>query len=372
MTTIRRIVTSKIDGNDANNTNINEIRPFGEIAVYQDTNGPTNKLVLALHDGQRTHLQSKVLSPGVFYGSNADSGEGTGRDTIKLIPDADLFYNNNSYGNDQYIVVDPTGGEPGHIHIRAGGTIDSSTADLYLGGELTCVRISDTSDTVTIRTTNVGAPNITMNWTFQSDGNLYFPGIGSNRIGESEPGLVASSDNSIVLQSNNGGVSNEWYFGADGSLTIPGDIRSEQEIYIDINLSDSTLRRWRFGEDGDLTFPDGTTQSTAWTGSVTKSIQTVSVSTPTVITADVVFGDPNAAGGAVNLVLPSAPTNGTVITVKNINAGGNSVYVQTDGILNMETEAGTIGSGVYATIATTGVAITWIYESSTSTYRIIG
>ena len=61
---------------------------------------------------------------------------------------------------------------------------------------------------------------------------------------------------------------------AEGNITInyvQGDIRSEGNINIDINLSDSTLRRWRFGEDGLLTFPDGTNQSTAWTGSTTVS-----------------------------------------------------------------------------------------------------
>lgn len=199
MTTIRRIVTSQVDGNDANTNNDSEIRPFGETAIYLDTNGPVDKPVLAMHDGVRTHIRSKVLGPGVLYGSNADAGDGSNADTIKLIPDALLY----DQGSNQYIVVDPTGGEPGHIHLRAGGTQDSSNADLYLGGELTCVRVSDTSDTVTIRTTNIGDPNITLDWSFQPDGNLYFPGIGNNRIGESEPGLVVSSDNSVVLQSNN-------------------------------------------------------------------------------------------------------------------------------------------------------------------------
>jgi hypothetical protein len=33
------------------------------------------------------------------------------------------------------------------------------------------------------------------------------------------------------------------------------NIRSENAINIDINLSDSTLRRWTFGEDGNLTVP---------------------------------------------------------------------------------------------------------------------
>ena len=203
MTTIRRITTSQIEGNSANTDNTSEIRPFGEASFFVDTSGPTDKLVLSMFEGTRTHLKSKVVGPGVLYGSNADSGDGGGLDTIKLIPDSALHFNDGNLGNDQYIVVDPTGGEPGHIHLRAGGTQDNSSADLYLGGELTCVRVSDTSGIVTVRTTNVGDPNITLDWSFQTDGNLYFPGIGNNRIGESEPGLVVSSDNSVVLQSNN-------------------------------------------------------------------------------------------------------------------------------------------------------------------------
>jgi hypothetical protein len=43
--------------------------------------------------------------------------------------------------------------------------------------------------------------------------------------------------------------------GSDGSLTIPGNIQSEGNINIDINLDDSTLRRWQFGEDGSTVFP---------------------------------------------------------------------------------------------------------------------
>ena len=56
---------------------------------------------------------------------------------------------------------------------------------------------------------------------------------------------------------------------ANGALTISGDIRSEGDINIEINLADSTLQRWSFGEDGSLTFPDGTTQTTAWLGAGT-------------------------------------------------------------------------------------------------------
>lgn len=57
-----------------------------------------------------------------------------------------------------------------------------------------------------------------------------------------------------------------WQFGRNGALTLPGDIRSNSNINIEINLSDSTLQRWQFGEDGALSFPDGTSQTTAYIG----------------------------------------------------------------------------------------------------------
>ena len=72
--------------------------------------------------------------------------------------------------------------------------------------------------------------------------------------------LALTSVTDINIISNGSGLapggSKSWTFGATGSLTIPGDIRSEGNINIDINLSDSTLRRWQFGEDGELTLPE--------------------------------------------------------------------------------------------------------------------
>lgn len=169
MTKIRKINVSQVEGTDANNTDANEVRPFGETAFYLDTNGDTNKLVLMMFDGVRIHQKSKILSPGVLYGSNADSGDGAGLDTVKLIPDATIHSN----GSDQYLIVDPT--FPNHIHLRAGGAIDNSSAELFLGGELTHVRVSDGNDTVTISTTQTGEGNITRNWTFDNLGQITFP-----------------------------------------------------------------------------------------------------------------------------------------------------------------------------------------------------
>ncbi len=82
--------------------------------------------------------------PGSGYISNpvGSSGDGNNYDTIEIVPD------DNRYGADQYLIIDPT--EPNHIHVRAGGTIDESLADLILGGENTHVKVSDADGSVSI------------------------------------------------------------------------------------------------------------------------------------------------------------------------------------------------------------------------------
>lgn len=72
-----------------------------------------------------------------IIGSGNNSGDGNGYSTLELVPDANL------YNNNQYLVIDPTA--PSHIHIRAGGTQDNSAAQLFLGGEKNHVRIQDNS-----------------------------------------------------------------------------------------------------------------------------------------------------------------------------------------------------------------------------------
>ena len=62
------------------------------------------------------------------------SGDGYGYSTIQINPDT-------TTNDNRYIIIDPTA--PNHIHIRAGGTQDESSADLFLGGERNNVLVSD-------------------------------------------------------------------------------------------------------------------------------------------------------------------------------------------------------------------------------------
>jgi hypothetical protein len=167
MTRVRRINVSQIEGNESNDNDVNEIRPFGEMAVYiSDINGVQKPEVL-LFDGTRTNIKSKILAPGTLYGSGSDSGDELGLDTIKLIPDASLHFNGGTFGNDQYIIVDPT--VPNHIHLRAGGSIDNSNAALILGGENSNVEIqAGPNPPVYVRANS-------NTWMFDVDGSLMFP-----------------------------------------------------------------------------------------------------------------------------------------------------------------------------------------------------
>ncbi len=228
MTKIYRIPTGQVEGNDSNSDNTSEIRPYGEIGLFI---GDNNKLELLMFDGVRTHQRSKILNKGTFYGGDADSADGAGYDSIKLVPDEILRQG----GSQQYIIVEPTGGEPGHVHIRAGGTIDSSTADLFLGGELNHVRVSDTSNSVTI-SADANDNGATRSWIFDTNGILSVPAINNENlfiqgaeIGSTTSGIGITATNGITLTTDALEAPKFWQFGADGNLTLPaGFIRSTQ------------------------------------------------------------------------------------------------------------------------------------------------
>ena len=89
-----------------------------------------------------------------------------------------------------------------------------------------------------------------------------------NATGSAVNGVAAQTNSFYVAPIRNAISSSGLlqYNAATKEVTYSSDIRSEGNVTIEINLSDSTLRRWQFGEDGLLTFPDGTSQSTAGGG----------------------------------------------------------------------------------------------------------
>jgi len=151
----------------------------------------------------RANITANTANAQSLYVSNIIYGD-TGNNTIILAPST-------SYApgvNDQYIIVDPTA--PNHIHLRAGGAIDSSNADLYLGGEETNVLVSDSNKQTYITANN----NV---WTFQDDGILNAAGkilatqgagtaggfSFSGTEGGNDSGMFSPSDGNVHLYANN-------------------------------------------------------------------------------------------------------------------------------------------------------------------------
>ena len=139
------------------------LRSANDILLYAGDDGPGN-VYIGWGDATYTPDSSnRVATIGdIQQGTTGDiTFDGIqiiGDGTMELVPDSSL-------NSDQYLVIDPTA--PNHIHIRAGGTQDASTADLIIGGENTNVLVSDTGDYVDIRTTSASNSYI---WRFGSEG----------------------------------------------------------------------------------------------------------------------------------------------------------------------------------------------------------
>jgi hypothetical protein len=109
------------------------------------------------------------------------------------------LYPNESYAasGDQYIIVDPTA--VNHVHVRAGGTIDGSTAELFLGGENTTVQVSDTTKEVYIRANNINAATFANNGTLSVFGKVTAAGINLNDYTQA---AFDKANNSVQASSN--------------------------------------------------------------------------------------------------------------------------------------------------------------------------
>jgi hypothetical protein len=186
----------RFNASEHDNYYTNAVLPTGTL-TWDDSTG------LRLHDGTTEGGNTVgggstglVTFDGVqVIGAGTASGDGAGYATLELVPDATL------YNNDQYLVIDPTA--PSHIHIRAGGDQDASGAELFLGGERNNVKVSDGGDYVSI-TTDAGESG-TNNWQFGADGTLTFPDGGSLRVGpapSSSAGAVGDTAGTVAYDSN--------------------------------------------------------------------------------------------------------------------------------------------------------------------------
>jgi hypothetical protein len=170
--------------------------------------------------GSNTFIGNQTISGSIDFGDGSliqsisqSSGDGYGYTTLELKPDVSL-------GSDQYIVLDPT--TPNHIHIRAGGIIDSSSAYLYLGGEKSNVVVRNLDNSFNEKhwvqiNSQTGSTQHT--WTFDNDGTL------------SVPGDITGAGNLATTGSN--------IF--DGNQTITGSVNISGSLIIPVTGSSESI-----------------------------------------------------------------------------------------------------------------------------------
>jgi hypothetical protein len=213
----------------------------------------------AEHRWQFTQGAELILpGGGIIFNAPESSSDGGLLSTLLLVPDA-------SNETNQYVVLDPTG--PNHIHIRAGGPIDESTAELILGGERNKVVVSDSYKSVGITTAAI-IENVFVNAHEANSEDLIVPDTSDILIGDNI--VIAGINHPVTYFSpdpNNTGFSivratgvtftagesytfvreepyeNSWQFGSNGYLTGPamggllvsGILNGENDLWLSSN-----------------------------------------------------------------------------------------------------------------------------------------
>jgi hypothetical protein len=196
----------------------------------------------------------QITFNGVYImGAGTGSGDGYGNGTIKLLPDVDLVQD--QYHEDQYLIIDPT--SPNHIHIRAGGVQDASTADLFIGAERTGVQVSDGSGNVIIRSKNPDQVNVYANSNNTSN-TQFIHAAGADILVGDTVGLYLGAETFTVTSVTE----------SEGAMTVVAEGLSfvTGEAYtFSRNMGED---RWMFQTNG-ITFPNNTVQTDAFEGGAT-------------------------------------------------------------------------------------------------------
>lgn len=292
MSRVKKIVTSEVEGR-----NLSDF--YGDNSYSFDATGQIN------YYGE--NKMGPVIEPGIVYGSNADSGDGYGYNTIKLIPHAP----DGSINDDRYLVIDPTA--PNHIHIRAGGIQDASNAELILGAEQANVKVTDWNHQVQINSYDV-ANDFNRNWSFENNGSLYGPGSGGNlkvvgiENGDGVSNLNVTSSGAMTISATGGDMN----FYMDGGMYIgPSDSGNQIIKRSDLNsLPNEYFQSVRWTPDftaTGLTFTGTDTTHPAYQSYYVKQGQLVSFWIAVDCATVTNFGT-----GQLKLSLPFPPLPGTM------------------------------------------------------------
>ena len=254
------------------------------------------------------------------------SGDGLGLSTISINPDTGTESN-------QYIIIDPTA--PNHIHIRAGGNIDESGADLFLGGEKNNVVVSDSARDVFINTrpdmvinsyTNLNevpginfivdsGADIDLGYTVNVDGTEY---LVDSVTPYGETIIVTATGASFTAGQSytffyNPEYTNSWQFDSNGTLHGPVEgllkvdgIYGQNEFPLAIIGPESVLLDGDAGEFlNDASVPSN---QIATIGDIANTVSDVTSYNPTWSGTDLAFTGTPAVGSYVKI--------GSVVTVQ--------------------------------------------------------
>ena len=237
--------------NANNNLTVNGSQVGGGVTSYADLTG-TPTLTTVATTGAYADLTGKPTIPTLVSQLSNDSGFLTSVGNISNIQSegdinidinlADSTLRRWRFGEDGDLTLPSTSGFIDRLYTDNSGSrtkLEKKIESSPTTGTIAKLELDLDNGNIRLAIGNYTGGNDqwidTSTWAFRGDtGSLTLPPAGK------------------IINNNN-----EWTFGADGNLTIPGDIKSNSNINIEINLADSTLRRWQFGEDGDLTFPNG-------------------------------------------------------------------------------------------------------------------
>jgi hypothetical protein len=123
-------------------------------------------------------------------------GNGDGYSVLNIIPD------DSKLATDQYIIIDP-GTTPNHVHLRAGGSMDESSALLTLGGDVSYFRLDSGPNP------NAYVASNNYVWTFTQEGEITFPDASSQT--SAYPGIPGPYADDAAAQTAGVAVGNPYY-----------------------------------------------------------------------------------------------------------------------------------------------------------------
>jgi hypothetical protein len=241
-----------------------------------------------------------------IIGAGTASGDGYGLGTIELVPDGDIT-------SDQYLIIDPTA--PNHIHIRAGGQQDNSSAQVYLGGERNNIEVSDPYRTVKINTKPNGTENTYGNSNEASNTQFIHASTADIIVGDTVRLYTGGATYVVTAVTQDSPSAGFITVVADGLSFITG------EAYV-FTRDQGYNNQWTFGNDAKIYFPNGSIVESP----MNEGHLTIYASTSSTLNGGYV----EIAGGAAN---SDNKTGGTV----NIIGGGVNGYNGTGGNVVLET-----------------------------------